>query len=216
MPLSSRMTSPARTSPAAEGTKAMEPGARFLGAPGRLSRGLFSRLLGQGRKGRLFGIDHLQALHPPLAALGPHHTGQRADRSLIDIGHLKAAGVQFVARPHRADDGHPRRAGLHDQGQLAGDGVDGVHHIAVLGKIELPRRLGGVKGLIGADGDVGVDVPDAGRGGVHLVHPQGSTLYIPSVERVAMICRLRLDRQTLSSSTRSSAPTPLRARASTT
>ena len=170
------MTSPARISPAAEGTKAQGTRGPLFGIAGPclgLGRRLGHHLLHPGGQGRLLGIDHLQMLNPPLAAFAAHHPGQGADRGVVDVRHLKAGGIQLVARPHGADDGHPRLFGLHHQGQLAGDGVDGVHHIAVLGEIKLSRGVGGVKGLVGPHHDVGVNVPNPGGGYVHLVLAQG-------------------------------------------
>ena len=117
----------------------------------------------------LLGIDDLQVLDLPLAALGAHDLGQRADGGLVDVRHLKAGGVHLVARAHGADDGGARLLGLDHKGDLAGDGVDGVHHIVVLGKVELILRFGGEEGLVGRDLDVGVDVMDALFRHIHLV-----------------------------------------------
>ena len=105
----------------------------------------------------------------PLAALGAHDLGQRADGGLVDVRHLKAGGVHLVARAHGADDGGARLLGLDHKGDLAGDGVDGVHHIVVLGKVELILRFGGEEDLVSRDLDVGVDVMDALFRHIHLV-----------------------------------------------
>ena len=107
----------------------------------------------------------------PLAALGAHDLGQRADGSFVDIRHLKAGGVHLVACAHGTDDGRARLLGLDHQRNLAGDGVDGIHHVVVLGEIELVLRLRGEEGLVGRDLDVGVDLVDALFRHIHLILP---------------------------------------------
>ena len=103
-----------------------------------------------------------------LAALGAHHLCQRADRGLVDIGHLKAGGVHLVARAHGADDGHTGFLALHHQSQLAGDRVDGVHHVVELGEVEAVLRFRREEGLVGSHLDVRVDLVDALLSHIHL------------------------------------------------
>ena len=124
-----------------------------------------------GSHDRLLGVDHLQVLDLALAALGTHHLGQRADRGLVDISHLKAGGVHLVTCAHGADDGGARLLAFHHQRQLAGNGVDGVHHIVVLGKIEIVLRLRAKEAPVGGHLDVGVDIVDALFRYIHLILP---------------------------------------------
>ena len=124
-----------------------------------------------GSHDRLLGVDHLQVLDLALAALDTHHLGKRADRGLIDISHLKAGRVHLVACAHGADDGGARLLAFHHQRQLAGNGVDGVHHIVVLGKIEIVLRLRAKEAPVGGHLDVGVDIVDALFRYIHLILP---------------------------------------------
>ena len=126
-----------------------------------------------GGHGGLLGVDHLQVLDAALATLGAHDLGQRADRGLVDIRHLKAGGVHLIARAHGADDGYACLFGLDDEGDLARHRVDGVHDVIVLGEIELILRLRGEEGLVGGDPDVGVDVVDPLLGHIHFILPHG-------------------------------------------
>ena len=63
--------------------------------------------------------------------------------------------------------------GVLNQRQLAGDGVDGVHDVVVLGKIELPRGLGGIENGISPHDARGVDRKHPLLCRVHLPHPHG-------------------------------------------
>ena len=127
-----------------------------------------------GGHGRLPGVDHLQVFDLPLAALGAHDLGKGAHRGLVDVGDLKPGGIHLVACTHGADDGGARLLTLHHQRQFAGDRVDGVHHIVVLGKIELILGLRSKKALMGGDLNIGVDVVDALLRHLYLVLSHGA------------------------------------------
>ena len=124
-----------------------------------------------GGHGRLLGVDHLQVLDFALAALGAHHLGQRADRGLVDIGHFKAGRVHLVACAHGADDGGACLLALHHKGQLAGDGVNGIHHIVVLGKVELVLCFRAKEAPVGGHPDVRVNVVDALCSHIYFILP---------------------------------------------
>ncbi len=143
-PTRSLTTSPPMIRPATEGTKALEPGTerrwRALALSARRADAVVLAadvVILDGSHDRLLGVDHLQVLDFALAALDAHHLGQRADRGLVDVGHLKAGRVHLVTCAHGADDGSAHLLALHHQRQLAGNGVDGIHHIVVLGKVEV-------------------------------------------------------------------------------
>ena len=63
--------------------------------------------------------------------------------------------------------------GVLNQRQLAGDGVDGVHHIVELGEVEAVLGLRAEEGLVGSDLDVRVNVVDALLGHIHLEFAHG-------------------------------------------
>ena len=126
-----------------------------------------------GSHDRLPGVNDFQVLDAALAALGAHDLGQRTDGGLVDVRDLEAGGVHLVACTHGADDGHTGLLALHDQRELAGDGVDGVHNIVELGEIEAVLRLGAEEGLVGRDLDVGVDVVDPLFRHIHLIFAHG-------------------------------------------
>ena len=112
-------------------------------------------------------------LDAPLAQLGTHDAGQRADGRFIDIGHFQRGGVDLVARAHAADDGRTGGIGLHDHGQLTSDGIDGIHHVIVLGKIELVLGVRRVESLVDVDHGIGVDLQNAVTGDLDLVLAHG-------------------------------------------
>ena len=113
-------------------------------------------------------------LHAPAAQLLAHNAGQGADGGLAEVGDLQPGGVQLVAGAQGADDGGPSGPALQDQIQLPGDSVDAVHHVVVGFEIELIPGLREVKGLVGVDLNIRVDVPDPGRGGLDLGLTQGA------------------------------------------
>ena len=115
------------------------------------------------------GVDHLQGVNATLFALLPHHLGQWTNGRLIDICHLEFRRVNLVAGAHGRDHRYACRLGLFDNGQLAGDGIDGIHHIVVLGKIEPVLGLRKIEALVGAHVTVRVDVMDTVRCHLHLV-----------------------------------------------
>ena len=112
-------------------------------------------------------------LDAPLAQLGTHDAGQRADGCLVNISHFQRSGIDLIARTHAADDGRTGGIGLHDHGQLAGDGIDGVDHVVVLGKVELILGIRRVEGLVDVDHGVGVDLQNAVAGDLDLVLTHG-------------------------------------------
>ena len=126
-----------------------------------------------GGEGRLFGIDHLEFLDAALFQLVPHDPRQRANGGFVDIRHLKGRGIHFVARPHAADDGRTCPLCLLDKLQLAGNGVDGIHHIIILAEVKQRRRLGRIKGFVGVYNDIGAYILDALLRHIHLVLPHG-------------------------------------------
>lgn len=88
----------------------------------------------QGTDGLFFGVDHLQVVNAVLAADLSHDPGQGAHTGLVDIRNLKGRGLHLIARAHGADHRNARRPGPKDDLLLAGNGVDGIHHIVILGK----------------------------------------------------------------------------------
>ena len=60
---------------------------------------------------------------------------------------------------------------LHHQRQFAGDGVNGVHHIVVLGKVELVLCFRAKEAPVGGHFDIRVNVVDALRSHIYLILP---------------------------------------------
>ena len=73
--------------------------------------------------------------------LPPHDARQRTAGRLINIRHLKRGRIHLVARSHAADDRRIALLCLHHQLDFTGHGIDCVHNIVILGKIELIRRI---------------------------------------------------------------------------
>ena len=77
--------------------------------------------------------------------------------------------MNLVAGAHGRDHRYACRLGFFDNGQLAGDGIDGIHHIVVLGKIEPVLGLREVEGLVGTHLTVRIDGMNPFLGYLHLV-----------------------------------------------
>ena len=91
----------------------------------------------------------------------------------MNIRHLEGGGVQLIAGAHGADNGGARILCRLHQHQLAGDGVDGVHHIVILGKVKLLCSFRQVKGLNGAGNTIRIDGAGSAGGGFCLIHTHG-------------------------------------------
>ena len=98
-----------------------------------------------------------------------HNARQRIDRRFINIRNAEGSRVQFVARAHGTDNRRTRFVCLHDQFQLAGNGVNRIHDIIVLRKIKLMRGIRHIKRLICIDLDILIDVVQTLRRHIHLV-----------------------------------------------
>ena len=109
----------------------------------------------------------------PLFQFLAHDACQRAHGGLGDVRHLKGRRVQFVAGPHGADDRGIRLCGTLCQKQLAGDGVDGIHDIVVLGEIKLIRRVRQIEAGIRPHNAGGVDVQHPLPCHIHLQPAHG-------------------------------------------
>jgi len=128
----------------------------------------------QGTDGLFFGVDHLQVVNAVLAADLSHDPGQGAHAGLVDIRNLKGRGLHLIARAHGADHRNARRTGPKNDLLFAGNGVDGIHHIVILGKIELVGGVRHEKGLVSRHLAVGIDVQNAVPGHIHLVFCNGA------------------------------------------
>ena len=96
--------------------------------------------------------------HSSFFELPPHDARQRTAGRLINIRHLKRGRIHLVARSHAADDRRIALLCLHHQLDFTGHGIDCVHNIVILGKIELIRRIRHVKHFVGMDHGIRVDL----------------------------------------------------------
>ena len=104
----------------------------------------------------------------PLFQFLPHDPRQGAEGGLVDVRDLKSGGVQLVAGAHRADEGCTGGVGHLCQQELGGDGIDGIHHIVILGEVEFCCRIRQEEGREGTDLAVRVNGEDPLFGGIHL------------------------------------------------
>ena len=127
----------------------------------------------QRADGLFLRVDDLEVLDAALAALRAHHAREWADGRFVNIRHAERRGVHLIARTHGADDGRAAAVRLLHERELARHGVDGVHDIIILRKVELLRRFGQVEHLMFSHDAVRVDRQNALLGDVHLVFADG-------------------------------------------
>ena len=121
----------------------------------------------------------------PLSKLLPHDPRQRAGRGLGNVRQLQPGRVELVSGSHGADDRNACGPGGEYDRQLSGHGVDCVHHVVVLGKIEFRDRFVRDKGLPGRQPDLRTDIQNARAGGVHLVLTDGASCGVDLAIQIA-------------------------------
>ena len=79
--------------------------------------------------GSFSGVENFQTRQISGLALLSHDPAEGADGGGVDIADLKELRVELVPRAHGGDEGNGVKMAVLGDGQLGGDGVDGVHHI---------------------------------------------------------------------------------------
>ena len=92
-------------------------------------------------------------IYTPIPKLLADYPGQRTTVGLGNIGYFQLCRIPFISGAQGRDYTYPPLTAAYYQIHLAGDKVDSVHHIVIVGKERLP-----VCGRVCADDGPGLDL----------------------------------------------------------
>ena len=121
--------------------------------------------------GNLTRINGFQLLNSPLFQLPAHHSGQRTNRSLINVCYFKSSRIQLISGSHGTNDRCTAFLRLHSQLYLTSYSIYGICHIIILGKIKHRRCIWHKKSFPGMNHYIRINRQNSFLGCLYFIFP---------------------------------------------
>ena len=108
-----------------------------------------------------------------LAKLLSDYLGQWIIDGLEDIRHGESGGVKLISGSHAREQGDIHIMTTIDQIELSSDGINAVHNVIVVGKVELISVTRQIERLIFAHDATWIDIMNTCFGNIHLMFAYG-------------------------------------------
>ena len=136
---------------------------------------------GGDANGLFAGVEDAQVADAALAAFLAHDARKGAVDRLVHVGDAQALGVDLLGAAHGADELEAALLGQGGEGELGGNGIDGIDHVVDVatrlleaGLVQFYEVLGEHEGVVCEDAAARIDIGDHGGHDVDLAFAHGA------------------------------------------